>query len=160
MAGTHFKLKKSLHGRQVGLSSTGGVVTQVEGSSDIDNAAQMWGPGMMETLSSNGAWVSNSGMTVISSGSTSGSSYSVRAPVAGVSKEIFIYGTATAVTLNTSATTIGFLTTSAVLQANLSTTLSIAGAAGGVGGGVLELRGLSTTLWAVRGRSAGITAST
>ncbi len=144
-----FTMRTSVHGRRLGLSSTNGILSAPAGSTGHNRAAQMWGPGLFETVSAAGASISNSGVTICSSDSTSGTApIFVSAPVQGVSKEIAFQTPATALALNTTATTIKFNSSLAELSAGGSTTLTIAGTAGGIGG-TLVLRGLSTTVWQI-----------
>lgn len=149
-------MRKSLHGREVGIASTGGLVFGIDstggGSTAYTLFAQMWGQALLETVSSNGATISNSGVTVISSDSTSGASFTVSAPAVGVEKEIYLETAATALTLDTSATTIYFNSSVATAAAGGSTTLSLAAA---TIGGSLTLRGLSATVWGIRSNVAG-----
>lgn len=151
-----FIQRKSKHGRELGITSSGGIHGKPLGSTGFDNVAQMWGEGMFETVSAAGASISNSGITIVSSDSTSGTTpFLVGAPVQGVSKEIHFQTPATALALNTTATTIFFNTTLAELAAGGSTTLTVAGSSLGIGGTVI-LRGLSTTAWGVVGHTANI----
>ena len=148
-----FKMLTSIHGRRLGLSSSGGIVSDRGstggGSTDFVMAAQMWGTAMVETVSSAGATVNNAGVTIISSDSTAGTTpYIVQAPVAGLSKEIFITTTATAIAFNTNATTVFFNSTLGETAAGGSTTLSVTGPATGIAGSIV-LRGLNATQWAI-----------
>ena len=153
-----FTIRTSIHGRRLGISSTRGIVSATTGSTQgADTAAEMWGPGLFETVSGATGSISNSGVSVVSSVSTSGSSMPVAAPVQGVKKEIFFQTSATALVLHTTATTIKFNSTLAEAAAGGSTTLTITGAATGIGG-TLVLRGLSTTAWQIV--SATVAAST
>lgn len=150
-----FVMQVSRHGRRLGISTTGGIVSGVKQagglSTAIEMAAQMWGPAMFETVSSQGDTLTNSGISIISSDSTSGTSpFFVSAPVQGVYKEIHFQTPATETVFNTSASTIFFNTTLAYGAAAGSTTVTVDGAASGTAG-YLVLRGLSTTVWAVAG---------
>lgn len=152
-------MRVSIHGRRLGLSSTGGILAGSSGSTTFESIAQMWGADLIETVSSAGAAISNYGLTIISTDSTSGTSpFFVAAPVSGVSKEIHLQTSATLITLNSTATTIKFNTTSCVAAAGGSTVLSLANAAVAGLGGVVVLRGLSATAWGVVA-SDGVTAS-
>lgn len=148
-----FQMRTSIHGRRLGLSSTGGIVNSLDASGKnstaFEQAAQMWGAALVETVSSAGASISNSGVTIISSDSTSGTSpFFVAAPIAGIHKEIHIQTPATALALNTTAVSIFFNSSLAEGSSGGSTTLTIAGTAAGIAG-VITLRGLSTTQWGV-----------
>jgi hypothetical protein len=152
-----FTQRKSIHGRQLGISSTGGIISAVEGSTVHGMAAQMWGETMLETISSAGAAVRNYGITVISSGSTSGTTpFLVGTPAAGVDKQIFLQTSATLIHLNTTSTAIWFNSTSAIGASGGSTVLIAANAAAaGLGGESLVLKGLSATVWQVQSMTAG-----
>lgn len=145
-------MRKSLHGREVGIASTGGLIFGITstggGSTALTLFGQMWGQALLETVSSNGATISNSGVTIISSDSTAGASFVLSAPVVGVQKEIHIQTPATDLNLGTSATTIYINTTLAEAAAGGSTLINIVGPATGIGGAII-LRGLSTTQWSI-----------
>ena len=108
---------------------------------------------VIETVSSGGAVVLGSGVTIVSTDSTSGmAALQMSAPVAGAFKEILFAGSATALSIDTSATTILFLTTGSSLTGILgTTTISLDGDVNRleVGGHTLLLRGLSATVWQV-----------
>lgn len=150
-------MRTSIHGRKLGLSSTGGILGGSSGSTAFNSVAQMWGADLFETVSGAVGAISNSGVSIVSSDSTSGSSMPVSAPVQGVSKEVFFQTSATALVLHTTAATIWFNSTLAEAAAGGSTTLTVAGGAAGIGGS-LVLRGLSTTVWQIV--SATVTVST
>lgn len=148
-------MRTSIHGRRLGLSSTGGILAGSSGSTEFESIAQMWGNDLIENVILADATISNSGVTVISTGSTSGSSMVVAAPVAGVYKEIVFQTSATALTFQTTAATIHFNSTLAENSTGGSTTLTIAGAAAGTAG-VLIMRGLSTTQWQIVSSSVSV----
>lgn len=155
-----FKMLTSIYGRRLGISSSGGLVSHTGstggGSTAFVTAAQMWGTGMVETISAAGATINNAGLTYISSDSTAGTTpYILQAPVAGLSKEIFITTTATALAINTNATTVFISSTLAELAAGGSTTLTISGPATGIGGSIV-LRGISATQWAIMSHTAAV----
>ncbi len=153
-----FVRRTSIHGRRLGLTSTNGIYGQIVNSTatDADTVAQMWGPGMFETVSSAGAAIANYGITIVSSDSTSGTTpFLVGAPVQGVYKEIHFQTSATASALNTTSTTIKFNSTLAEAAAGGTTALTVAGAATGIGG-VIVLRGLSTTAWGIVSHTVSI----
>ena len=152
-----FSMRHSIHGRRLGLTSSGGVVASPSGSTTIGQAAQMWGDDseIFETVSAAGATISNSGVTVISTDSTSGAAFVVSAPITGISKEIHFQTSATAHTLGTTATTIKFNSTLAESAAGGSTTLTVTGAAGGIAG-VVVMRGLSGTAWGLVSHTANV----
>ena len=151
---TTFTQRVSLHGRRLGLSSSGGLVaiSSAGSTAGANVAAQMWGSGAIETVSANAATIRNSGVTIVSTDSTSGATFDVSAPVAGVHKEIHFQTSATALTLNTTATTIKFNSTLAEAAAGGSTLLNIVGAAAGTAGSLI-LRGLSATAWSIASKT-------
>lgn len=141
-------MRTSIHGRRLGLSSTGGILAGSSGSTEFNSLAQMWGNDLFEDVSGATGAISNSGISVVTTDSTSGSSMPVAAPVAGVYKEIVFQTSATALVLHTTAATIKFNSTLAEAAAGGSTTLTVAGATAGTGG-TLVLRGLSATAWQI-----------
>ena len=168
MAGlTYFTIRKSLFGRLLGISSTGGLVMGVSstggglsgpGSSDVAIAAQMWGPGMVQTIAGGATDTvfKNSGITFLSTGSTATANYFIAAPVKGVSKLILIQTSATDVTLQTTATTILLQTSTLDYAAAIGTTiLKLTNSATSIYSW-LELVGLSTTQWVAVGKGVGI----
>lgn len=157
-----FVMRKSIHGRQFGLSSTGALIVGfsaggVHNSSAHDLAAQMWGSGMIATFSSSEATLNNYGMNVLSSATSTAFTFVVSQPVAGVSMSIWSECSATTITLDTSATTILFQQASTT-AASSSTSLSIdmPSTVGGTGGLSVTLWGRSTLQWFVVNKSAGV----
>jgi len=159
-----FTMRKSLFGRTIGISSSGGLITFVQkdgtkNSSAADIALQGWGKGMFETVSSAGSVMSNCGVTIISTDSTSGTSpIFLGAPVQGVKKEIFLETSATLITFNTTATTIVVGTTTGVASTGGSTALSVSSSAVGISGAIV-LRGRSSTKWAIESYTQGLIVS-
>jgi hypothetical protein len=152
----------SLHGRRIGLTSTGGIGGYINstggGSTAVTQFAQMWGSGMIETVSSAGATISNSGITHVSSDSTSGmAALTMSAPVAGVEKKIFFVTSATALTIETTAAGILFYGMTSTAPTG-SSVLSIVGSAGAlpVRGSYITLTGLNSTTWLVTGKTASV----
>ncbi|MGI9503587.1 MAG: hypothetical protein ACR2RE_11090 [Geminicoccaceae bacterium] len=141
-------MRTSIHGRRLGISSTGGILAGSSDSTTFGSAAQMWGDDLQEVLTTAGASIRNYGTSVVSTGSTSGSSMVLSAPVSGVHKEIFFATSATAFTLSADAATTKFNTTSAESLTGGTTSLSITGGALGIGGG-LVLRGYDENTWFV-----------
>lgn len=157
-----FTSRTSIHGRNMAISATGGFITARDstggGSTAFDMAAQMWGKAMVETVSSAGASISNVGLTIVSTDSTSGASFTVTVPVIGVSKEIHFETSATAHTFNTTGTNILFGTSASVASTLGSTTLSISSSAAGISGTIV-LRGLSATKWQIVSHAQTMTVS-
>ena len=102
----------SIYGRILGISSSRGIVSAVNStgdqSTDFVLSAQMWGDGLtLSTTSTGVATLGNAGVSIIATSATA-ATFSVAAPVAGVSKEIWINTSASAITFNTTATTVVF----------------------------------------------------
>lgn len=148
---TAFVQRTSIHGRRLGISSSGGITSSPSGSTDIDRSAQMWGPGLITSVSSADT-IPNSGTNILSTATAAALTYIIAAPVAGVLCEIISQTTSSGVTINTTATTINFNSSGGTS----STALVIALAAGTEGQSVV-LRGLSATQWQVLSRSANVT---
>lgn len=143
-----FVMQVSKHGRRLGLSSSGGIVSDVgstgRSSTAIVSAAQMWGPGMLKARSS-GATLDNAGLNVISSSTLASMSLTLTAPVAGITTEIISEASSTTITIETGSASVVFNTSAGAAD---STALTLTGAAG-LKGAALVLRGLSTTKWQV-----------
>ena len=153
---------KSLHGRELGVTSTGGLAQYVNstggGSTAIVSYFQQWGSGHIQSVSSGGATITNSGITHVTSGSTSGMAAMIlSAPVAGVSKEILFVTSATALTIETTAAGILFYGMTSTAPTG-SSVLSIVGSAGAlpVRGSWITLKGLDSTSWFVTGKTASV----
>lgn len=147
-----FTKQHSIYGRQLAMSTTGGVVSAVtstggKNSTAFDLAAQMWGPAMSEDVDSSAFTVNSAGISVITTAVISASILTLPAPVQGVSKELHFQTEATAMTIAMAAG-VTVNTTLAESAAGGTTALTVAGAAGGIGG-VTVLRGLSSTVWGV-----------
>jgi hypothetical protein len=150
-----FVQRTSIHGRRLGLSTTGGIISASTGSTaSADQSAQMWGSGMVETLSTVGT-ISNSGVSIISS-DTTGDVWNIAAPVAGVHKEIHFQSPSTEVfTFDTTAVSIFFNSSLGEGSTFGSTTLTaVSPATAGIGGS-LVLRGLSATVWGIVSNNVG-----
>ena len=156
-----FVMHKSIVGKRFGLSSTGGILAASE-STTFDSVAVMrdstgarLSP-LYEPLTdqTTGETFGNSGVSMLTSSTVAALTYILGAPVAGVYKEVICNASATAVTIDTSATTIIFTSSGAS-----STSLSIA-VASTLGGAKYEnvlLRGISTTRWQVLAKSPNVT---
>ena len=94
-----FTNRKSIHGRQLALSSTGGIISSAKlsgthNSTTYDMAAQMWGAAMVTNITSTGgATLTNAGVDTIATTATA-ATFLIAAPVAGVSKEIYVTSSA------------------------------------------------------------------
>lgn len=158
MAGfqSHFRIRNSLLGRKLGFSSTGGIVTLSPGTTDVSCAAQMWGPGMCETITAAGGTLSNYGISIISSGSTAGSTYYIADPELGLQKQIVIVTSATSMTLNTGGAL--FRYSSAHFASTLgSTILTYLSASATQSLGVIDMLGLSTAAWLILKKPTWVT---
>lgn len=137
----------------MGVNSTGRL-----GSSDVAIAAQMWGPGMIQSIGAGATLtqITNCGITYFTSGTTAAALYSIAAPVAGVSKTLVFMTSSTLITLNTTAATIIFQGSSLAVSAGVgSTALVVTGAATG-NAAVASLVGLSTTQWVLTSRMTNV----
>ena len=158
-----FKMRVSKHGRLLGISSTGGIIqaitsTGVAGSSEFSYAAQMWGDGMVATTTSTGgATLGNSGVSVINT-SASAATFLIAAPVTGVSKEIYIISSASALTFGGTSTSQVFMKIAGGIAGSTTLTLTAASTADSLAGNTLLLRGLSATQWGVMHGSTSIQA--
>ena len=161
-----FVKKVSIHGRQLGISSTGGIITGYGSTGGHSTAftmvAQMRdsdgvlsGPHYepITNHSSSGATMVE-GVNYIASATAASFAFSMPAAVAGLGVEIGIAASATTITFSGSATTILFGST--VIGG--STTLTAAGAAG-CQGMFLTLRAVSTARWMVANKSIAVAAT-
>ena len=152
-------LYKSLHGREFGITSTGGLAQYKDATGGESTAilllSQMWGAGMVASHSSSEATLRNIGTNVISSATAAAYTFTVAAPVNNARTEIISQSSATTITLQSSATTILFATTGAVTTTGL--TIARASTLGGCVGEYLVLRGLSATRWQLMQRSGSVT---
>jgi hypothetical protein len=143
-----FSLQVSKHGRRLGLSTTGGIVSDVgstgKSSTAIVNSAQMWGDGMTVSRSS-GATLDNCGLNVLTSSTLAAMSFNLNAPVKGVTAEIISETSSTTITIETASSLVTFRSSAG---AAASTALTLSGASG-LAGAAVVLRGLSTTKWQV-----------
>ncbi len=148
-----FTSRKSIHGRQLAISSTGGIISAAgstgnENSTAFNMAAQMWGKALFQTVSSHGAIISNAGITVISSNSTEGITFDIAAPVQGIHKELHIECSATGLKIETTGPAIVFHSSLGIGATVGSTVLALSSSAIGLAGNI-TLRGISTIKWAV-----------
>jgi hypothetical protein len=137
----------SIHGRRLGISSTGGISQYINstggGSTAITQHAQMWGSGLiLTTTSTGGATLGNNGVSLINTSATA-ATFSVAAPAAGVSKEIWLVSSASAITFNTTATSVVFKG-----HGKAASTAATLTAASLDGVGIL-LRGFNSSEWGI-----------
>lgn len=158
-----FTQRTSIHGRRLGLSSTGGIITGVDstggGSTAFVLAAQMWGSAMLNTVSSSEATLRNAGVNLISTATSTAYTFTVGAPVAGVAMEVISRSSATTVTFQTSATTILFFDSTLTPDGATGLVLSQTSTDGGNFGAAVMLRGLSTARWQVLNKPRASTAA-
>lgn len=161
MALTFFNIRKSIFGRQLGITSTGGLAMAVpttkatlSGSSDVSLVAQMWGPGMFQAIGAGATTtrVVNFGITHFTN-SSAAALYTMDAPVKGVEKKVIADTSSTLITLNTTATTILFFCSTTSFAG--STALVFGTSDGGHNG--VYMVGLSTLRWEVISKTAGVT---
>ena len=150
-----FRQITSIHGRRLGLSSTGGILAST-GSTEFDAVAVMrdstgarLGP-LYEPLtavaSSIGSTIGH-GFSTISSGTATAPSFEISEPVVGVEVEIHIDTSASEMTFGSCTTAIVFRTT---LSGEASTMFFSALADVDLFGVSLTLRGITTTQWNVK----------
>lgn len=160
MALSYFTIRKSIFGRILGVSSTGGIVTSANStgklsSSDVTMSAQMWGPGMFQSIGAGATLtkITNCGVTYFTSDTTAAAAYNIAAPVKGVWKQIVTTTSSTLITINTTAPAIIFQSPSTLgltLGATVGSTVINLGTAGGTGTCCsFRMVGLSTTQWFV-----------
>lgn len=162
------KIFLSLHGKQVGMTSSGGLAFEPTTSSGYNHAAEISSAGvfqssidsfgstigdmtvqllrsMVETISSSAATLVNYGLSVISSDVINVSVLKLSAPAVGVLKEIYGDSSASTISLNTTSSDITF-------GASVASSAFVFDQVGGVRGTSLVLRGISTSRWALLGR--------
>jgi hypothetical protein len=113
----------------------------------------------LETVSTDGTVMSGVGISVISSDSTSGITLNLGTPAVGVGKEVHFQTSATALALNTTATTIFFQNSSGAIAASGGSTVLNVSSSAVVIAGAMNLRGLSATVWRVTNASPFLTVS-
>jgi len=160
---SYFTIRKSLFGRLLGISSTGGLVMGVSstggvgaGSSDVAMAAQMWGPEMQTTITSSIAQLTNSGVSIVSSAVPVGSPLGIAAPVTGVNKTVVFNTPSSSMTLGATAAGFLFQTTASFLAASGSSILTILGSTLGINGS-LTLVGRSSAVWQLTAKTVAAT---
>lgn len=160
----------SIHGRRLGLSSSGGVLVQPTSSTGVSHLMEISSAGVVnssitnfgstitemtvakrksviDVISSSAATLLNYGVSQISSDVINVSVLTLPAPETGLHKEIFGDSSASTVTFNTTATTIYFGT-------SVDSSALVFDKAGGIRGSQIILRGMSATRWAVLARTA------
>jgi hypothetical protein len=146
-----FVMQTSIHGRRLGISSTGGIVSGLTstggGSTAIVAAAQMWGDVMVATHSSSGATFNNYGVNFISSATAAAYNFTMPEPVNGVMTSILSMSSATTITIETTGVAVFGST---VVGGSSKVTFTFAN---GSQGAFIDLIGIGSTIWAVRGKT-------
>ena len=166
------RIQTSVHGKLLGLTSSGGVAFQPTTSTGMSHVAEISSAGVVnssisgfgstitdmtvatfrsvvETISSSAATMLGYGLSWISSDVINVSVLTLSAPVAGVHKYIYGDSSASTVTFNTTAASITF-------GASVLSSALVFDNAGGIRGTGLILVGLSATRWAFFGRNATV----
>ena len=85
-----FSMLHSILGRRVGVSSSGGIVSGFGStgnhSTAFGMAAQMWGDALVNSHTSSGDVLRNSGVSIVAPASATASTFLISAPVKGVLK--------------------------------------------------------------------------
>lgn len=148
---------QSMKGRQVGWSSTGGIVSKHTGtgapSTAIAMGAQMWGPGVYTTASSSGASLVNYGVNQLSSATSTAATYTMLRPEKGVATDIISMASATALTIDATSTAVLFFGPNSTVAG--ATSITINSSLGAIGQAV-RLIGESTAKWFLSARSTNV----
>jgi len=152
-----YVMQTSIHGRRLGISSSGGIISEPTGSTTASTGfrfAGQYGTGMQISHSSTaGSAISleTAGRNILSSATSTAVVATIRSnPELDLPMDIFILCTATAVTIDTNSTLVVFQSTTS------STSLTANSTLGAVGSGVMLVGG-STTVWFVRSKTGIIT---
>lgn len=147
----------SLHGRRIGLTSTGGIGQYLDstggGSSAVTLYSQMWGPALhTDVASSVGSTIQNAGIvTMTSASATAVTGHEIAAPVKGVELMVHIDTSASEVSLGSTSTAIVFASTVAAAAGS-----TLFAAAANLAGTVVTLRGRSTAEWLIVGSTTNL----
>lgn len=149
----------SIHGRRVGLTSTGALYLQDAAgniqAAVVESTAGVINANIPATVSSTVAsTLTNHGITLLSSASATAITMEITAPVAGVTKTIIIDTSSSELSLGGTATSILFQST---VAGAAGSTLFYAAAAPLAGKSAIVLKGVSATQYAVAGSTANIT---
>lgn len=162
----------SVHGKKLGLSSSGGVLVSPTSSTGYSHLAEISSAGVFnssisgfnstitdmtvekmrvafETISSSAATLLGYGLSVISSDVINVSVLTIPAPSAGIEKTVWGQSSASTISFNTTAATILFDSTF-----GSSSSALVWDRAGGVRGSILRMVGLSATRWAILDKTA------
>ena len=150
-----FPMATSIHGRRLGLSSTGGIITGYNSTGQISTAleasAQMWGPAMNDSVTAVTSTIGNAGFTALTVATATAITFEIAAPVEGVYKEIHIDTSASEISLGGPTTDITFRGTAA----GVGSTMFLSAA--NLAGRTITLRGMSTARWANIGSTNAVT---
>jgi len=160
----------SIHGRRLGLSSSGGVLIAKTSSTGVSHLGEISSAGVFEssidswtavgqfgstlsgyksffeTASASSVTLSNKGMTHVTSDlSVIGATLLISAPEIGVEKEIYLDSSASTLSLGSTSSDITFGT-------SIGTSVLVLDQVGGVRGTALRMRGISATRWALLGK--------
>jgi len=143
-------MRTSIHGRRLGLSSTGGILTGYDStgghSTAYNQQAQMWGLALVSTAPASGGTLDSAGQTVFGAGTTNGSTFYLPAPQAGLHKQfVFVAASATALGFEPDAAGIYIVSTATALASTGSTTLTLN--VDDPISGVVNFLGVSTAQW-------------
>ena len=169
-----YRIRTSIHGRRLGLGSSGNIVDEAGNGALMKNstgAIQSSSSALtfagtltlsegiasgLQTVSSSGTQLVAHGVSVLSSASATVRDFTIADPVAGVMKHIFSVSSASAITILTTSTVTVFASTQDITATGLTL-----GAAAGVAGEAIVLMGVTTnsTLprWGVFSKSLAVT---
>jgi|ETNvirenome_6_85_1030632.scaffolds.fasta_scaffold25472_2 ribosomal protein S6E (S10) len=140
---------KSMHGRELGMNSSGQLVGQRDKTDTtlypISSIKKV------QAAVATGSTAENAGMQILSSGTATAQSYEIKAPVPGVDVQLHVQSSASEVTIGGTAT--GVIFKPALAGAGSSMFLSAAN----LSGKVLKLTGVTTTQYAVTGSTLALT---
>ena len=145
-----FVVRTSVHGRRLGISSSGGLVLGPRGAEDVSQSAEMWGSGLITTSTA----LVNEGVNVLT-GTGGAQAFTLSgAPAPGVKVEIWSDSSSSTITIDTTATTINFNSSGGTSSTRI--TFAVAGAAGATRGEHVVIRGYTSTRWQVISKSGGV----
>lgn len=161
-----YVLRTSIHGRRIGLSSTGGIVTAYGSTGNMSTAIQavalmrdvnnvLRGPHYepITSHSSSGATMLE-GINYIASATAASYDFSMTAPASGLVARIAVAASSTTITFSGSATTVLFGSTA--IGGSTSLTMENPG---GCQGMHLTLAAVSSARWAVLNKTIAVSAT-
>ena len=151
---TYFGMKTSIWGRRLFLSSSGGICNATDGSTAFDSVAitrdstgtfiSPHDEPVVTTTSTGGATLTFAGIITIASSATA-ATFLLTAPTAGRKCDIYISGSASALTFGGTSTSQVFMKVGGTTAGSTTLTLTDANLAGQT----VHLRGLSATQYGV-----------